>query len=314
MLQQTTVAAVIPYFQKFMARWPTVQALAAAPIDEVLTAWAGLGYYARARNLHRCAKAVTEAHRGIFPATEVALMELPGIGPYTAAAIAAIAFGQRATVVDGNVERVMARFHNVAVPLPTAKPELRRLAHGLTPPTRAGDYAQAVMDLGATICTPKSPACARCPLRSHCQALTAGTAQELPRRAAKKRVPTRRGTAFWIVRSDGAVLLRRRPPRGLLGGMIEVPSSEWRAEPIADPFVEAPISIRRWSAVRGRVEHTFTHFHLVLEVAMASVSDKAASRLKGADILWVRPRDFHRHALPNVMKKVVDLAGSVGRR
>lgn len=305
MLQQTTVAAVVPYFRKFITRWPTVSDLAAASLDELLTAWAGLGYYARARNLHRCAKVVAETLDGRFPSKEEALCELPGIGPYTAAAIAAIAFGRRAVVVDGNVERVMARLYEFDEPLPAAKATLRRLAGQMTPRDRAGDYAQAVMDLGATICTPKSPSCTDCPWLSQCRAAKAGTAATLPRRTAKKPTPTKHGTAFWIVRPDGAVLLRRRAPRGLLGGMIEVPSSTWSTAASADPFTEAPVSARRWTNIPGQVEHTFTHFHLILDVAAAAVSAKAAAGLREADLLWVLPRDMHRHALPSVMKKIV---------
>ncbi len=262
MLQQTTVAAVRPYFERFIARWPTVAALAAAPEEEILTAWAGLGYYARARNLIACVRLV--AAREGFPSDEPGLRELPGIGGYTAAAIAAIAFDRTATVVDGNVERVVARLFAVAEPLPAAKPRLHALAATLTPPVRAGDFAQAMMDLGATICTPREPACAICPLVELCAARRAGIAAELPRKLAKKPRPSRQGTAFWLER-DGHVLLVRRPARGLLGGMRALPSGPWTA---ADPgLADAPIEAD-WREI-GIVDHVFTHFALKLRLVAA---------------------------------------------
>ena len=227
MLQQTTVRAVAPYYQRFLTRWSDVQALAAAPLDDVLRAWAGLGYYARARNLHACARAVVEHHAGQFPAGENELRALPGIGDYTAAAIAAIAFDAPASPVDGNIERVVARLFAVTAPLPAAKPELRRLARQLTPQHRAGDFAQAMMDLGATICTPKNPACALCPWNDVCVARRSGDAATLPRRTAKREGALRRGAAFVVRRADDRVLLRTRPAKGLLGGMTEVPTTEW---------------------------------------------------------------------------------------
>src|SRR5579885_2301985 len=229
MLQQTTVPAVMGYFARFLERRPDVEALAEAPLDEVLHAWQGLGYYARARNLHACARAVVARHGGAFPRDEAALRALPGIGDYTAAAIAAIAFDRRAAPVDGNVERVTARLFAIETPLPEAKPELRRLAASLVPERRAGDYAQAAMDLGATLCTPRKPRCVLCPWREECRARALGVAENLPRRRAAAARPVRRGVAFWAVREDGAVLLRRRPEAGLLGGMMEVPSTPWRA-------------------------------------------------------------------------------------
>src|SRR5690242_14567761 len=228
MLQQTTVATVGDYFHRFVKRWPTVEALAGAPIDEVLSAWAGLGYYARARNLHACARAVTEQHGGVFPSDEEALLALPGIGPYTAAAIRAIAFDEPASAVDGNVERVITRLFAIETPLHDAKAEINLRAATLVPQRRAGDYAQAMMDLGATVCTPRSPRCVICPLMAGCISRKRGIAEELPRRAPKAERPTRRGLAFVLTRKDGAVLLRKRPTKGLLGGMDEVPSSDWR--------------------------------------------------------------------------------------
>ena len=298
MLQQTTVAAVGPYFDKFVARWPSVRALAGASLDEVLGAWAGLGYYARARNLHACARVVSAESGGRFPDSEGALRRLPGIGPYTAAAIAAIAFGRPATVVDGNVERVMARLYAVRDPLPGASERLRGLAASLTPHRRAGDYAQAVMDLGATVCTPRNPNCGACPWRGACCGHARGIAEALPARAPRRPRPTRRGVAFWAVRSDGAVLLRKRPAWGLLGGMMEVPSTQWAENAAADPTDEAPMAAD-WRALPGVVRHTFTHFHLVLTV-MAGQANGAPV----ADGVWVAPDDFADHALPSLMRKV----------
>src|SRR5205823_6586096 len=225
MLQQTTVATVGDYFHRFVMRWPTIEALAAAPIDEVLSAWAGLGYYARARNLHACARVVAEQHGGLFPEDEAALLALPGIGPYTAAAIRAIAFDHQASAVDGNVERVIARLFAIETPLPDAKIEIGARAAELVPARRAGDYAQAMMDLGATVCTPRSPRCVICPLMKNCLARKLAIAEKLPQRAPKADKPTRRGLAFVLARKDGAILLRKRPTNGLLGGMDEVPSS-----------------------------------------------------------------------------------------
>lgn len=303
MLQQTTVKAVIPYYARFLALWPTVEALAAAELDDVLRVWAGLGYYSRARNLHACAKAVVARHGGRFPDTEDALAALPGIGAYTAAAVAAIAFDRSAAVVDGNVERVVARLFAVETPLPAAKPELRRLAATLTPQSRAGDFAQAMMDLGATICTPRSPSCLLCPLACDCLARERGLAAALPYRVAKGERPTRRGVAFFALRDDGAVLLRRRPEKGLLGGMMEVPSSPWReGEASVDPDDHAPLAAA-WQRVTGEVRHTFTHFHLELSVYRAAVT--AAGTPEGEDWRWVHRRDLAREALPSVMRKVV---------
>jgi len=305
MLQQTTVATVGPYFERFVKRWPDIEALAAAPLDAVLHAWQGLGYYARARNLHACARTILARHGGDFPTAEEALRGLPGIGPYTAAAIAAIAFDARATPVDGNVERVMARLFLRRRTLPEAKPELRRLAATLTPPVRAGDYAQAVMDLGATICTPKRPKCVLCPWREACRARAAGVAESLPARRAKPEKPTRRGVAFWAMRRDGAVLLRRREAKGLLGGMMEVPSTEWRAREWseAEATAAAPVPAK-WRRLPGMVRHSFTHFHLELVV----LAGRAGARSRGGDGIWVAADALHGQALPSVMKKIIALA------
>ena len=306
MLQQTTVQAVKAYFAKFLAAWPTVEALAAAPLDDVLKAWAGLGYYARARNLHACARAVVERFAGRFPESEEELRGLPGIGPYTAGAIAAIAFDHRRAAVDGNVERVISRLKAIATPLPQSKPQIRAIAQSLVPELRAGDFAQALMDLGATICTPKSPNCPICPWTEHCAGRKLGSAGTLPRKAAKKAIPTRLGVAFWIERGDGAVLLRRRPEKGLLGGMMEVPSTEWNARVPVNAKASAPLAAR-WSKAPGLVEHTFTHFHLELTVLRATSIIDGGLRGDG-DYRWVMRRDLATEALPTVMRKVVALA------
>jgi A/G-specific adenine glycosylase len=308
MLQQTTVKAVIPYYLDFLRRWPSVEALAAASLDDVLAAWAGLGYYSRARNLHACALAVVEQHGGRFPASEAALKELPGIGPYTAAAIAAIAFGEMATAVDGNVERVVARLFAVTEPLPACKPALRRLAERLTPAARAGDHAQAMMDLGATVCTPKQPSCRMCPIAELCAARAQGLAALLPMRSAKPERPVRLGVAFVALREDGAVLLRRRPARGLLGGMLEVPSSDWAHSwpPLPEAMRAAPVG-GDWRMVPGLVLHTFTHFRLEASVYRAHVPMRAALTV-AADAprcQWLPRGDLHAAALPSVMRKLI---------
>ena len=300
MLQQTTVATVGPYFESFLARWPSVGALAAAELDEVLHAWQGLGYYARARNLHRCARHVAGELGGEFPGDEAGLRQLPGIGAYTAAAVAAIAFGRRAVVVDGNAERVMARVFAVREPLPGVKRRLHELADSLTPDSRAGDYAQAVMDLGATVCTPRGPRCLLCPWAQDCAGRD--EAEGLPRRAPKPKRPTRRGVAFWITRPDGAVLLRRRPEKGLLGGMIEVPSTDWiegTMPLLSQARGDSPLPARDWTPLPGAVTHTFTHFHLELQVVAGRVGRNA-----GPHALWRHPDEFGGQALPTVMKKV----------
>lgn len=302
MLQQTTVAAVDGYFRRFLARWPTLSDLARAELDEVLHEWQGLGYYARARNLHKCARILVAEHGGRFPDGEEKLRALPGIGAYTAAAMAAIAFGRPATVVDGNVERVVARLFAVEDPLPGAKPALYRLAGELTPDRRPGDHAQAMMDLGATVCAPRSPGCGRCPLAEDCAAFSAGIAERLPRRTPKAARPTRFGTAFWTVRPDGAVLLRRRAECGLLGGMMEIPSTDWTEERSRDgkALDRAPV-VADWRLLRGQVRHTFTHFHLELAV----MAGHAGEGWREADGVWVPVERLGDHALPTAMKKVV---------
>lgn len=298
MLQQTTVAAVRDYFTRFTLRWPTVQALAAAPDDWVMGEWAGLGYYARARNLLKCARVVADEHNGQFPDTYDALLKLPGIGPYTAAAISAIAFDRPETVLDGNVERVMARLYNIHDPLPGSKPVLKTKAAALTPVQRPGDYAQAVMDLGATVCSPKSPACGICPLRDPCLARIAGTQSELPNKTPKKPKPTRFGHVYIAHRTDGAFLLERRPDKGLLGGMLGWPGSDWSDSPATAPPFPAD-----WRELPGEVRHTFTHFHLVLRIWTATLPDRATP-----DGLTILSRHaFKPNDLPTVMRKVHDL-------
>lgn len=303
MLQQTTVAAVRDYFRRFTDRWPTVADLAAAADAEVMAEWAGLGYYARARNLLKCARAVVADHAGRFPETRDGLLTLPGIGPYTAAAIAAIAHDEPAVVVDGNVERVVARLFAVETLLPAAKPAIAALAARLTSEARPGDHAQAMMDLGATICTPRGPACGICPLGDWCRARAKAIAAELPRKAAKTPRPERTGIAWVARRADGAMLLERRPDKGLLGGMLGFPGAGWAmtadplapaAPPVAAPWQEAPVAVR----------HSFTHFHLTLTVH-AAVAPMQAVPTRGTFV----PADAFRPSdLPTLMRKIHDAA------
>lgn len=293
MLQQTTTAHATPYFQAFTARWPDVRALAAAEDADVMAAWAGLGYYARARNLLACARAVADDHGGAFPDTEAGLLALPGIGAYTAAAVAAIAFGRPANVVDGNVERVMARLFAVETPLPAAKPELKRLAASLVANDRPGDWAQALMDLGATVCRPGRPMCERCPLTQSCEGFRSGRPERWPLKAPKPDRPRRTGVA-WVLRDgQGRVALVRRPDRGLLGGMLGLPTSEWSSAPAQ----AAPPVPGDWRDV-GSVDHVFTHFALTLDVRAAAGD---------GDFLWHAPEDA-RAALPTVFRKALDRA------
>lgn len=298
MLQQTTVAAATGHFLRFLGRWPDVHALAAAPRDEVLGAWAGLGYYARARNLHACAGVVSRELGGRFPDAEEGLRALPGIGAYTAAAIAAIAFDRPAVVVDGNVERVMARIFAEEAPLPGVKPVLRARAAGLTPQDRPGDYAQAVMDLGATVCTPARPACLACPWRGDCRARALGIADTLPRRAPKTAKPVRRGIAWVALDPERRLLTERRADAGLLGGMLAVPGTGW-AEDGSAPADPAPPLPGDWQDA-GEARHTFTHFHLVLEVRLLRLAAPG-----GAGFM---PLDEALAAMPTVFAKAVRLA------
>ena len=304
MLQQTGVKTVGPYFEKFMSRWPDVAALARATLDDVLRMWAGLGYYSRARNLHACAVAVLRDHGGVFPDTEQGLRSLPGIGPYTAAAIAAIAFGQRTMPVDGNIERVVSRLFAVEEQLPQAKPLIQQLATTLLGASRAGDSAQALMDLGASICTPKKPACALCPLNGDCISRARGDQESFPRKAPKKTGTLRRGAAFVVSRGD-QLLVRTRAEKGLLGGMTEVPTSDWlAAQDDKAALKQAPVvkGVTRWHRKAGVVSHVFTHFPLELVVYTASVRGRARAP---DGMRWVPVATLQDEALPNLMRKVI---------
>ena len=302
MLQQTTVEAVKPYFREFLTKWPDVKALADAPAEDVMRAWAGLGYYSRARNLRACANAVATMENG-FPDTEDGLRALPGIGAYTAAAIAAIAFDRPAAVVDGNVERVTTRLFDIRRSLPDSKPEIRAEVEKLVPDVRPGDFAQAMMDLGATICTPRRPRCMLCPLRADCRALTSGDPELLPLRTPKSEKPKRIGKAYVAVRSDGAILMRTRPDKGLLGGMTEVPTTGWsEGRGGLGGDAKAPIAAH-WQRA-GTINHVFTHFSLDLDVYRAEVAGVTPPH----GHRWVGANDVPGEALPTVMKKAIELA------
>lgn len=298
MLQQTTVATVAPRYAEFLRRWPTVGDMAAAPLDDILGQWAGLGYYARARNLHKCA--VEVAKRGGFPDTEEKLKTLPGVGDYTAAAIAAIAFDKRAVVVDGNIERVVARLFAIETPLPAAKPEIKTRAEEIWPRKRSGDFAQGLMDLGAQICRPKSPSCLLCPVSSNCEALARGEQETFPKKTAKKEKPKRKGAAFALFNAKDEMLFERRSEKGLLGGMLGLPGTEWASELAENVFADAPAKAK-WKHV-GEITHTFTHFHLTLDVYIGA-APKGFRR--NVNQQWIAPADAK---LPTVMKKAVGLA------
>lgn len=305
MLQQTTVKAVAPYYARFLSRWPTVEALAAAQLEDVLREWAGLGYYARARNLYACAREVVARRGGVFPPDEAGLLTLPGVGPYTAAAIAAIAYDAATLPIDGNIERVVSRLFALEHELPGAKPRLRELADSLKPAQRFGDFAQALMDLGATICTPKKPACSLCPWSETCAARKRGDQETFPRKAPKREGALRQGAAFVVLREDGRILLQRRPEKGLLGGMSEVPGSEWRADFDLDGALDSAPRLAkslRWRRRAGVVNHVFTHFPLALTVFVAR-APRATAAPKGGR--WVAVDELGREALPNVMRKVI---------
>jgi len=310
MLQQTTVVTVKPYFEKFIQRWPTVDKMAHAPLDDILTQWAGLGYYARARNLHKCAIEVCRKWGGAFPQTEEDLLTLPGIGPYTAAAIAAIAFDEPAVVIDGNIERIVTRLHRFDGTLPAARPDIKTLAAQHTPKNRPGDYAQSLMDLGSRICKPKQPLCGECPVLSFCEAATVGDMEAFPKKAPKKVKPTRRAPVFWIENDRGEVLLRRREESGLLGGMMEFPSADWveRLDEAAEIKAAAEIlagdlGLQKNLKVAKEVDpikHTFTHFHLFLHPYVLS----GEADIGGNWAVWVHPDKFGEYALPTLMVKV----------
>lgn len=308
MLQQTTVQAVKPYYARFLGRWPSVQSLASASLDDVLKEWAGLGYYARARNLHACAQAVVTRHDGVFPSGEAELLRLPGIGAYTAAAVAAIAFNRATTPVDGNIERVIARIYAVEEALPAAKSRIRALAESLTPALRPGDYAQALMDLGATICTPRKPACILCPWNATCSARARGDQETFPHKVPKREGKLRCGFAFWVLREDGCVLVRTRPPKGLLGGMSEIPTTDW-IESLSEECarIQAPVLLAgsacqpQWRRLPGIVRHTFTHFPLELAVLVAHVPSATPPP---AGMRWVARTALAEEAFPSLMRKV----------
>src|ERR1043166_1724882 len=299
MLQQTTVQAVARYYREFTRRWPTVRALAAAPLDEVLTAWSGLGYYVRARNRHRAAKIVVDEFGGRFPASAELLRRLPGVGQYTAAAIAAIAFDLPELALDANAERVLARMFAVEEPLPAAKPRLRDLGQALVPGTRAGDFAQALMDLGPTICTPNRPACPRCPWFDRCEARKRGIQEALPVKAGKPARPLKRGAAFVARDASGAILLVKRPENGLLGSMMQPPLGSWSGDfpSKSEAIRQAPFKAE-WKKRLGIVRHGFTHFELEIEVYSAEVARRP--KIEGR---WVA--DLSQAALPTVMRKII---------
>lgn len=301
MCQQTNVVSAAPYWHKFLQKWPTVGDLATAPRDEVLAAWAGLGYYARARNLHKCANAIVDEFGGDFPKSEAGLLKLPGIGPYTAAAIACICFNEPTTVVDGNVERVISRVYKIDEPLPKSKKTLKECARELTDTKRPGDYAQAIMDLGSKICKPKNPKCGDCPWSFGCLAYKAGQAADYPKNLPKKPRPTRYGAVFYL-EDDGHILLKQRPDKGLLGGMMELPGTDWTPEqPPTDRWLsQAPI-VRNWEAVDAQIVHVFTHFTLKLQVFRATGQHEGGS--VRADL-----NDLAAYALPTVMTKAIQTA------
>lgn len=302
MLQQTTVATVKAYFEAFMVKWPTVSDLASADLDDVLVAWQGLGYYARARNLHKCARTVADTHAGAFPDTVDALLKLPGVGPYTASAVAAIAYNRPTVPVDGNIERVVSRLFNIRTPLPGAKPEIQTCASLFADSERPGDFAQAVMDMGATICVPKNPKCMLCPVQEYCDGRKMGDPSVLPVKAPKKVRPERRAAMFWLENANGAVLLRRRAESGLLGGMMEFPSTDWREGdwPDSEECESAEPISTEWICLPDEAVHVFTHFKFRIQVFVGKTD-----RIENTDGIWVQPQDFPNYALPTVMKKVV---------
>ncbi len=303
MLQQTTVVTVVPYFQKFIKRWPTIRHLAKAPLNDVMKMWAGLGYYRRARNLHACAKIICTQFGGQFPSSEKELLALPGFGPYTAAALRTIAFDQRANVVDGNVERVMARIFAIRTPLPQSKNMLRDTAEQLLPNHRYGDYAQALMDLGATICTPRNPKCDLCPWQANCRAQRLGIEAQLPRKKKQKKKPVKHTIAFVLKNSKGALFLQQRPAEGLLGGMMEVPSSPWleNAEITLSKALSHAPAKADWQLLPEPLKHVFSHFELQTLVAIGTTSRPAKGR-------WATVKQLEKEALPSLMRKILRYA------
>lgn len=284
MLQQTTVPAVIPYFERFLEKWPTVWDLAIASLDDVLHLWQGLGYYSRARNLHQCAKKIADDFQGIFPSDEGLLKTLPGIGDYTAAAIRSIAFNKPSVVIDGNIERIISRLFLIKTPLPASKPLIKKQAALLISKKEPGHYAQALMDLGSLICTPTNPKCTKCPIERHCKAKNQ-MPENYPKRLEKQKKSERFGTLFWIENKQGEVLIEKRPEKGLLGGLMGFPTSPWESKE---------------TQIQGSmfITHTFTHFHLTLKIQKRRAS-------KNHEGLWVKKEDFHRYAFPTLMKKAI---------
>ena len=302
MLQQTQVATAIPYFEKFLHRWPSIFKLAEANLDDVLIEWAGLGYYARARNLHRCAKIIVSNFNGIFPNQEEKLLELPGVGTYTAAAIMAIAFDAKATPMDGNFERVTARLNAIEKPLPAAKPLLKKYATMITPDYRSGDYAQAVMDLGATICIPKQPRCNECPVNDSCLSLKKGKTGVIPKKTPKRKKPSRFGIAFLCINTNNEILLQRRPDKGLLAGMMEVPGTPWTENPPSQAQIQNSEPFKAdWQAVPGAIIHIFTHFKL--EIKVLRVNPKYCSDVDS--LIWHPVDSFQNAGLPSLMLKII---------
>ncbi len=301
MLQQTQVATVREYFIRFINRWPNVYTLAEADEEDILKEWAGLGYYSRARNLKKCADIVAESHNGRFPDTAAKLKKLPGIGDYTSASIAAIAFDEPIAVIDGNVERVMARLFRIEIPFPDAKAETRQLLETILDPKLPGEFAQAMMDLGATICTAKRPSCKICPLQDHCEARANGDILDFPRKSLKKSKPTRKGAAFILERPDGAILLQKRGDKGMLAGMSQIPTTNWNSRQDGETGKSAAPVSAEWKNM-GTVRHTFTHFHLELEVWYAHVENATKH-----DGWWSSRKDIDGEALPTLMRKVIAL-------
>ncbi|WP_310621066.1 A/G-specific adenine glycosylase [Flexibacterium corallicola] len=306
MLQQTTVAAVRGYFEKFITLWPKLENLAEAEEEDLLKAWAGLGYYSRARNLHKCARELIRFHNGRFPEEEKRLLKLPGIGPYTAAAISTIAFNRHAAVVDGNVERVITRIFALTAELPKSRHQIKKYMHELTPHERPGDFAQAMMDLGATICKPRAPNCLLCPWRTKCDGYKSGIAESLPRKTPKPIKPTRHGMAFVVRRDDGSVLLRKRADKGLLAGMSEPPSTTWAETAAMDDLSLVPFKLRstnlKWQRAKHDVKHTFTHFHLKMSVWITFLNEEP---ILPDGYWWSSIKMQQDEALPTVMKKAL---------
>ncbi len=304
MLQQTTVITVIPYFLSFIKRWPTVQALAQASLDDVLHAWQGLGYYTRARNLHLCARKIVEEYNNEFPTRSNELIKLPGIGPYTAKAIAAIAFNEQVLPIDGNIARILARLYAISRPLPEGTVLLQNAACAFTPLIRPGDFAQAMMDLGASLCTPRNPTCGECPFQLTCKAYAIGIQAELPVKSKKRIRPKKYAVAYILKREDGAILLRRRPESGLLGGMMEIPTSEWNTKKlkISDVPKNAPVTID-WRSSPINIKHSFTHFDLEIKIYSGSICMEKAHTLEG---YWVFPHQMKNYALPTLFRKIIE--------